>query len=154
MASVARALRAQHPRDKLNILVAKRNAGSFTYDGIELGGERACNEIEEELQAIESRGGKIKKISIAGYSLGGLVARYAIGLLYARGVLDNLDCMVWDSRGTIWTRQQADVLVLDIYGICQSIPRSAHPSSWLGKSGMERTRCAYTLHVRETTFRY
>ncbi|CCC12475.1 hypothetical protein SMACR_06554 [Sordaria macrospora] len=95
MASVARALRAQHPRDKLNILVAKRNAGSFTYDGIELGGERACNEIEEELQAIESRGGKIKKISIAGYSLGGLVARYAIGLLYARGVLDNLDCMTF-----------------------------------------------------------
>lgn len=98
MASVAKALRAQHPRDKLNILVAQRNAGSFTYDGIELGGERVCDEIEEELQAVESRGGKIKKISIAGYSLGGLVARYAIGLLYARGVLDNLECMVWTFR--------------------------------------------------------
>ena len=98
MASVAKALRAQYPRDKLNILVAKRNAGSFTYDGIELGGERGCNEIEEELQAVESEGGKIKKISIAGYSLGGLVARYAIGLLYARGVLDNLECMVWTFR--------------------------------------------------------
>ncbi len=44
-------------------------------------------EIEEELQVIESRGGKIKKISIIGYSLGGLVARYAIGLLHAKGVL-------------------------------------------------------------------
>ena len=102
MASVARALRAQHSRDKLNILVAKRNAGSFTYDGIELGGERVCNEIEEELQAVESRGGKIKKISIVGYSLGGLVARYAIGLLYARGVLDNLECMV----RTLWTKDE------------------------------------------------
>ena len=94
LASVAKALRAQFPPDKLYILVVKRNSGSFTYDGIELGGERVCLEIEEELEVIKSRGGNIKKLSIAGYSLGGLVARYAIGLLYARGVLDNLECMV------------------------------------------------------------
>ncbi|KUI62666.1 hypothetical protein VP1G_09794 [Cytospora mali] len=93
MASVAKALRAKHPADKLYILCAKRNSGSFTYDGIELGGERVCLEIEEELRAIEARGGKIKKLSVVGYSLGGLVARYAIGLLYAKGVLDNLECM-------------------------------------------------------------
>ena len=94
MASVAKSLRAQHPRDKLYILLAKRNSGSFTYDGIERGGERVCLEIEEELQVIESKGGKIKKLSIVGYSLGGLVARYAVGLLYARGVLDTVECMV------------------------------------------------------------
>ncbi|KAL2015611.1 hypothetical protein VTK56DRAFT_5089 [Thermocarpiscus australiensis] len=93
MASVAKALRAQYPPGKLYILVAKRNSGSFTYDGIELGGERVCYEIEEELKLIKSKGGDIKKISIVGYSLGGLVARYAIGLLFARGVLDNLECM-------------------------------------------------------------
>lgn len=94
MASVAKALRAQHPPEKLYLLLVKRNSGSFTYDGIELGGERVCLEIEEELELIRSRGGNIKKISIVGYSLGGLVARYAIGLLYARGVLDRLECMV------------------------------------------------------------
>lgn len=93
MASVAKALRAKHPADKVYILCVKRNSGSFTYDGIELGGERVCLEIEEELRAIESRGGKIKKLSVVGYSLGGLVARYAIGLLYAKGVLDGLECM-------------------------------------------------------------
>jgi hypothetical protein len=93
MASVAKALRAHHPRDKVHILVAKRNSGSFTYDGIELGGERVCLEIEEELEIIKSKGGNIKKLSIVGYSLGGLVARYAIGLLFARGVLDTLECM-------------------------------------------------------------
>ncbi|KXX73747.1 putative lipase ROG1 [Madurella mycetomatis] len=93
MASVAKALRDQYPPEKLHILVAKRNSGSFTYDGIELGGERVCLEIEEELELIKSRGGNVKRISIAGYSLGGLVARYAIGLLFARGVLDNLECM-------------------------------------------------------------
>ncbi|KAL2142231.1 hypothetical protein VTI28DRAFT_1429 [Corynascus sepedonium] len=93
MASVAKALRAQHPADRVYILVAKRNSGSFTYDGIELGGERVCAEIEEELELIKSKGGSIKKLSIVGYSLGGLVARYAIGLLFARGVLDGLECM-------------------------------------------------------------
>lgn len=93
MASLAKTLRAQHPRDKLHILVTKSNSGSFTYDGIELGGERVCAEIEEELAAIAKRGGQIKKLSLVGYSLGGLVARYAIGLLFARGVLDKLECM-------------------------------------------------------------
>lgn len=95
MASVAKALRARHPADKLYILCAKRNSGSFTYDGIELGGERVCLEIQDELRAIERRGGKIKKLSVVGYSLGGLVARYAIGLLYAKGVLDELQCMTF-----------------------------------------------------------
>ncbi len=94
MANVAKALRAKHPADRVHILVAERNAGSFTYDGIELGGERVCREIEEELQAVERKGGKIKKLSLVGYSLGGLVARYAIGLLYAKGILDELKCMV------------------------------------------------------------
>jgi hypothetical protein len=93
MASVAKALRAQYPPEQVYILLAKRNSGSFTYDGIELGGERVCLEIEEELEVIKSKGGNIKKISIVGYSLGGLVARYAIGLLFARGVLDKLECM-------------------------------------------------------------
>ncbi|PFH60393.1 hypothetical protein XA68_11056 [Ophiocordyceps unilateralis] len=90
MRNIAKALRSQYPRDRLCLLLAKRNSGSFTYDGIELGGERVCAEIEEELQ---SRAGKVKKLSIVGYSLGGLVSRYAVGLLYAKGLLDNVQCM-------------------------------------------------------------
>ncbi|KAL1863157.1 hypothetical protein VTK73DRAFT_6421 [Phialemonium thermophilum] len=93
MANIAKALRAEYPADKLYILLAKSNSGSFTYDGIELGGERVCREIESELSAIEGRGGKIRKLSVVGYSLGGLVARYAVGLLHAKGVLDGLECM-------------------------------------------------------------
>lgn len=94
MGSVAKALRAQYGEDELYLLVAKRNTGNFTYDGIETGGERVCVEIEEELAAIKARGGQITKLSVVGYSLGGLVARYAIGLLHAKGVLDKLECMV------------------------------------------------------------
>ncbi|KAI1662585.1 DUF676-domain-containing protein [Daldinia decipiens] len=91
MRSVAKALRDAYPEEELYILVAERNAGSFTYDGIELGGERVCLEIEEELEKIKSKGGKITKLSIVGYSLGGLVARYAVGLLEMRDVFRQVE---------------------------------------------------------------
>jgi hypothetical protein len=93
LANVAKALRARYSPDELYLLLARRNSGSFTYDGIERGGERVCAEIEEEMRLIEQRGGKIEKLSIVGYSLGGLVSRYAVGLLNARGVLDRVQCM-------------------------------------------------------------
>jgi Putative serine esterase (DUF676) len=63
-----------------------------------------CQEIEEELEKLEQAGQTIKKLSVVGYSLGGLVARYAIGILYSRGVFDKLEpmvsqievCLEWD----------------------------------------------------------
>lgn len=88
---VASALREKYPEDKLHILNAKRNAGSFTYDGVELGGERVAQEIEETLEELARAGQTITKISMIGYSLGGLVARYAIGLLYHKGWFDKLE---------------------------------------------------------------
>ncbi|KAI1192734.1 putative serine esterase-domain-containing protein [Nemania serpens] len=91
MNQVAKAIRATYPEDQLYLLLAKRNSGNFTYDGIELGGERVCLEIEEEIESIRSQGGNVTKLSLVGYSLGGLVARYAIGLLYAKGVLDEVE---------------------------------------------------------------
>lgn len=80
----------KYANEKLHILVAKRNTGSFTYDGIETGGERVTTEIEETLQKLEEQDEKITKISIIGYSLGGLVARYCVGLLHSRGWFDRL----------------------------------------------------------------
>jgi hypothetical protein len=74
----------------LIVLVCKRNAGSFTYDGIEVGAERVAKEIEETLEELARDGYKIKKLSMVGYSLGGLVARYAIGLLHHKGWLDKI----------------------------------------------------------------
>lgn len=73
------------------ILAAQRNSGSYTYDGIELGGERVAHEIEDTLERLTARGYQIKKLSVVGYSLGGLVARYAVGLLQANGWLDKLE---------------------------------------------------------------
>ncbi|GAB7365765.1 hypothetical protein MBLNU230_g7100t1 [Neophaeotheca triangularis] len=81
-------LQAQH--EGLHILVAKSNTDSYTYDGIALGGERITNEIEQQLADLSSTT-TITKISIVGYSLGGLIARYAIGLLYKNGVFDDIE---------------------------------------------------------------
>lgn len=94
MTNIAKSLREKHSPDELYLLLAKRNSGSFTYDGIELGGERVCAEIIEEMKAIEEKGGKIQKLSVIGYSLGGLVSRYAVGLLDSKGILDTVQCMV------------------------------------------------------------
>jgi hypothetical protein len=87
---IASALREKHGNNKLLILAAKRNSGSLTYDGIELGGERVAHEIEEAIDNYTNQGYKIKKLSLVGYSLGGLVARYAIGLLFSRGYFDKI----------------------------------------------------------------
>lgn len=82
-------LRDQYP-DDLHILVPKSNSDNQTYDGVEVGGERIANEVEQRLAELEKKGQKIKKISITGYSLGGLVARYAIGLMYSSGLFDRI----------------------------------------------------------------
>ncbi|KAF2014935.1 lipase/serine esteras-like protein [Aaosphaeria arxii CBS 175.79] len=88
--NLSAALRERYAEDKLHIFIPKRNAGSFTYDGIELGGERVAHEIEEHLEELNKNGNNIKKISVIGYSLGGLISRYAIGLLYHRGLFDKI----------------------------------------------------------------
>lgn len=51
----------------------KRNAGTFTYDGIETGGERVTREIEDTLEEYARNGIQIRKMSVVGYSLGKLL---------------------------------------------------------------------------------
>ncbi|KAL4879683.1 putative serine esterase-domain-containing protein [Aspergillus karnatakaensis] len=91
MNTLASALRKRYDEDRLHILASEGNTGNLTYDGIEVCGERLAHEIEEKLSALETDGHKIQKLSVVGYSLGGLIARYALGLLYARGWLDKLE---------------------------------------------------------------
>ncbi len=90
MSYVATALRDKYAEDELHILVAKTNSDSFTYDGVDLGGERVTHEIETYIHDLEKNGCDIRKLSVVGYSLGGLVARYAIGLLYSNGWFDKI----------------------------------------------------------------
>lgn len=53
-----------------------------TYDGLELNGKKIIREILYEIETLKLNNDlHVKKISIVGYSLGGLLARYIIGLL-------------------------------------------------------------------------
>jgi poly(3-hydroxyalkanoate) synthetase len=90
-------LREKYTEEYLHLLVAKRNSNSFTYDGIEVGGERVCEEVLEEVQKLEKAGQAIKRISFVGYSLGGLVARYCVGLLFSKGFFEKISAVVCNS---------------------------------------------------------
>ena len=73
---LANALRESLP-DSV-IYIAKSNVGLNTLDGIDSGGKRLASEI----QSFVSESKDLKKISFVGYSLGGLHARYAVGVLF------------------------------------------------------------------------
>lgn len=153
MKNIAKSLRAQYPPEELYLLLAKRNSGSFTYDGIERGGERVCAEIEEEMKAIEEQGGKIKKLSIVGYSLGGLVSRYAVGLLYAKGILDTVECMVRVSVLQLVARG-IDQAYSELHNLCVPPSGCAKPSERMAQSRLECTGRADTVHVGTTALHH
>lgn len=60
----------------------------YTYDGIDVCGARVANEVETQISLLQAADKLVTKLSIVGYSLGGLISRYCIGLLYQRGLFD------------------------------------------------------------------
>ncbi|KXG31135.2 hypothetical protein SORBI_3004G296500 [Sorghum bicolor] len=64
--------------DKVIVHCSNRNMHKLTLDGVDVMGERLAQEVIEEI----NRRPYIKKISFVAHSVGGLVARYAIGRLY------------------------------------------------------------------------
>ncbi|PWN48741.1 DUF676-domain-containing protein [Violaceomyces palustris] len=80
---------------RLVVLNSNANRDDHTYDGIDWCGERIVKEIYQEVARIEKEEGSlVSRFSIIGYSLGGLIARYVIGLLYSQGFFST------DSSGT------------------------------------------------------
>lgn len=63
----------------------------LTYDGIDINGKRIRDEIMEEVNRLSNAKQTVTKFSIVGYSLGGLIARYCIGILYNEGFFDNIE---------------------------------------------------------------
>lgn len=96
----------------LHVLKAKSIRDNSTYDGVDWGGERVAKEARPSLQSwreldvtnrdlqkvaetveeFESKGDRVTRFSVTGYSLGGLVARYLIGW--------GLPLFVYDSEGS------------------------------------------------------
>lgn len=66
-------------RDKVLVHCSESNHSKLTFDGVDTMGER----LADEVWSIVRNNSKVKKISFVAHSLGGLVARFAIGKLYA-----------------------------------------------------------------------
>src|SRR5438874_2246782 len=79
------------PTIKMN---AKSNSHTFTYDGIDVCGERLANEILEECEKLQESNFRITKISVVAYSQGGLTSRYALGVLHSYKFFDKIEPVV------------------------------------------------------------
>ncbi|TRM64815.1 putative serine esterase-domain-containing protein [Schizophyllum amplum] len=75
---------------RLHVLLPTTNSEEHTYDGVDWGGERVAQEILDEVDKLKSKGDKVTKFSVTGYSLGGLISRYAIGILKQKGLFEDI----------------------------------------------------------------
>ncbi|XP_020600196.1 putative lipase ROG1 [Phalaenopsis equestris] len=86
---------------KIIVHCSERNMHKLTLDGVDVMGERLAEEVADVINSKP----ELKKISFVAHSVGGLVARYAIGKLYRPPIekfLENSDCNDNnDPRGTI-----------------------------------------------------
>ncbi|KAI0704262.1 putative serine esterase-domain-containing protein [Cytidiella melzeri] len=76
--------------ERLHTLLAQTNREAATYDGIDWCGERITEEVLEEVKKLENEGKKVTRMSVTGYSLGGLIGRYMIGVLHQRKFFDTV----------------------------------------------------------------
>ncbi|CAN4095102.1 unnamed protein product [Withania somnifera] len=73
--------------DKVFVHCSERNMAKLTLDGVDVMAERLSEEV---LEVIKRKSG-LKKISFVSHSVGGLVARYAIGRLYRLPRMENIE---------------------------------------------------------------
>ncbi|WWC67845.1 uncharacterized protein I206_101762 [Kwoniella pini CBS 10737] len=77
--------KGSNPEDgQLVIMIAGGMTSQLTYDGIDVCASRVAYEIDLKIRELEKEGKNVDKFSVMGYSLGGLVARYLVGLLHSR----------------------------------------------------------------------
>lgn len=73
--------------DKVFVHCSERNMYRLTLDGVDVMGQRLTQEVLEVIQ----RKPNLCKISFVAHSVGGLVARYAVGKLYKPPTIENVD---------------------------------------------------------------
>ncbi|KAJ3226156.1 hypothetical protein HDU81_007449 [Chytriomyces hyalinus] len=79
--------KASQTGESVQVLNIAVNSGTWTYAGVDGCGAKTVRIVTERLA--DTSKPRISHISFAGYSLGGLILRYAIGVLYAHGVFAN-----------------------------------------------------------------
>ncbi|RKO97684.1 hypothetical protein CXG81DRAFT_15181, partial [Caulochytrium protostelioides] len=82
---------AYPPSHGYEVVNFEPNGGSFTYDGVDVCGRRVVTWLQERLQGRNPP----TDLSVIGYSLGGLILRYALGLLESLGVLEHVRLRVF-----------------------------------------------------------
>ncbi|XP_044467663.1 lipid droplet phospholipase 1-like [Mangifera indica] len=80
--------------DKVFVHCSERNMSKLTLDGVDVMGQRLAQEVLEVIQ----RKPNLCKISFVAHSVGGLVARYAIGRLYKPPRIENVGNPSADTR--------------------------------------------------------
>ncbi|KAI8138550.1 putative serine esterase-domain-containing protein [Fennellomyces sp. T-0311] len=101
MAHIERELTNVTSDQSVSILNVQANEGKYSYDGIDICGERLALAIQDHIQEIELEGSKkVKRFVMIGYSLGGLMARYAIGILGEAGFFDTVEPLYYITFAT------------------------------------------------------
>eukprot|EP00160_Parvularia_atlantis_P019218 Unigene7438_Nuclearia_a/m.22880 Unigene7438_Nuclearia_a/g.22880 ORF Unigene7438_Nuclearia_a/g.22880 Unigene7438_Nuclearia_a/m.22880 type:complete len:448 (+) Unigene7438_Nuclearia_a:60-1403(+) len=92
MDATKRAIAAHAPEPaSLRFLVTRSHQTYLSMDGIDICGERVLKELAAELAAAQTEGRPVTHLSLVGYSMGGLVARYVAGRLHQLGTLDTIE---------------------------------------------------------------
>ncbi|KAJ6426322.1 hypothetical protein OIU84_022017 [Salix udensis] len=80
--------------DKVFVHCSEKNMFKLTLDGVDVMGERLAEEVLEVIQRKQN----LRKISFVAHSVGGLVARYAIGRLYRPPKKENVEGLTDDTN--------------------------------------------------------
>ncbi|KAJ3571500.1 hypothetical protein NP233_g3714 [Leucocoprinus birnbaumii] len=105
LAALEQAIKEKHTEsdqngEVLEVLLPKSNESVATYDGIDWGGERIADEIYNCVEELREKEKVVVKLSFTGYSLGGLIARYILGILEQRKFFDNVEPMNFTTIAT------------------------------------------------------
>jgi esterase/lipase len=68
----------QQLHDRVVVLNSTCNARVLTYDGIDVCGARLAKFVQEAVEQQQQEGARVVKLSLIGYSLGGLICRYVV----------------------------------------------------------------------------
>ncbi|KAI8349685.1 putative serine esterase-domain-containing protein [Blakeslea trispora] len=90
MSYIEKQIKAKY-KNKVFILNSAVNEAKYTYDGVDICGKRLAKDIEYTVAQLEKKDIRVKKISMIGYSLGGLIVRFAIGVLGQKGFFDTIE---------------------------------------------------------------
>ncbi|SGZ58055.1 CIC11C00000001113 [Sungouiella intermedia] len=80
-----------NPSDEIVVYRTGSHSGYLTYDGVDINGKRIADEIVAKKDALNGEEGTVTKFSLVGYSMGGLVSRYALGILYHQHFFETIE---------------------------------------------------------------